>query len=144
MRIRQSDDPATTYKCTDLSYDYIMVNGSCSNFEPAIIDTDGALRWVGTGWRSRSVVPSSLITQSMWVMAANCLESSSMALSPSLGDYSSLGIANFHHNIDRGKVGIILDARYHNILRIDDTSKWTLQAQCLEANGTWPTSSAQP
>ena len=33
---------------TDLSYDYIMVKGSCSNFEPAIIDTDGALRWVGT------------------------------------------------------------------------------------------------
>ena len=27
-----------------------------------------------------------------------------------LGDYSSLGIINFHHNIDRGKVGIILDA----------------------------------
>src|SRR5882762_9273490 len=33
---------------TDLSYDYVMVKGSCSNFEPAIIDTDGALRWVGT------------------------------------------------------------------------------------------------
>src|SRR4030095_5520120 len=33
---------------TSLSYDYIMVNGSCSTFEPAIIDTDGALRWVGT------------------------------------------------------------------------------------------------
>ena len=27
-----------------------------------------------------------------------------------IGDYSSLGIVNFHHNIDRGKVGIILDA----------------------------------
>ena len=27
-----------------------------------------------------------------------------------LADYSSLGIVNFHHNIDRGKVGIILDA----------------------------------
>ncbi len=27
-----------------------------------------------------------------------------------LGDYSSLGIVNFHHNIDRGKFGIILDA----------------------------------
>ena len=27
-----------------------------------------------------------------------------------LADYSSLGIVNFHHNIDRGKFGIILDA----------------------------------
>src|SRR5215469_4783561 len=33
---------------TDLSYDYVMVKGSCSSFEPAIVDTDGALRWVGT------------------------------------------------------------------------------------------------
>ena len=33
---------------TDLSYDYIMVKGSCSDFAPAILDTDGALRWVGT------------------------------------------------------------------------------------------------
>src|SRR5215211_4740786 len=33
---------------TLLSYDYVMVKGSCSIFSPAIIDTDGALRWVGT------------------------------------------------------------------------------------------------
>src|SRR6478672_5501309 len=33
---------------TALSYDYIMVKGECSIFSPAIIDTDGALRWVGT------------------------------------------------------------------------------------------------
>src|SRR6478672_9717504 len=33
---------------TDLSYDYVMVSGGCSYFQPAIIDTDGALRWVGT------------------------------------------------------------------------------------------------
>ena len=26
-----------------------------------------------------------------------------------LGDYSGLGIINFHHNIDPGKVGIILE-----------------------------------
>ena len=39
---------------TDLSYDYIMVKGACSDFSPAIIDTDGALRWVGTaGFSSR-------------------------------------------------------------------------------------------
>ena len=55
-------------------------------------------------------------------MATNCLESISMALSPSLADYSSLGIVNFHHNIDRGKVGIILDANtttYYNSVNIE-------------------------
>ena len=43
-------------------------------------------------------------------MAANCLESTSMALSPELGDYTDLGVINFHHNIDPGKLGIILDS----------------------------------
>ena len=38
-----------------LSYDYIMVKGRCSNFSPAIIDTDGALRWVGTGGQASFV-----------------------------------------------------------------------------------------
>ena len=44
------DNPTILQRRTnnrDLSYDYLMVKGSCSNFEPAIIDTDGALRWVG-------------------------------------------------------------------------------------------------
>ena len=36
----------------DLSYDYIMVKGGCSDFAPGIIDTDGALRWVGTAGTS--------------------------------------------------------------------------------------------
>ena len=31
-----------------LSYDYMMVKGGCSHFTPVIIDTDGAMRWVGT------------------------------------------------------------------------------------------------
>jgi hypothetical protein len=34
---------------TKLSYDFIMVDNACSFFSPAVIDTDGALRWVGPG-----------------------------------------------------------------------------------------------
>ena len=33
-----------------------------------------------------------------------------MATFTLVGDYSNLGIVNFHHNIDRGKTGIILEA----------------------------------
>ena len=39
-----------------------------------------------------------------------------------LGDYSSLELNGFHHNIDRGKVGIILDANtttYYNSVNIE-------------------------
>src|ERR1043166_4338615 len=33
---------------SSLSYDYILVKSSCGQNSPTIIDTDGAIRWVGT------------------------------------------------------------------------------------------------
>src|SRR6266513_4454752 len=94
---------------TDLSYDYTMIKGGCSDFEPAIIDTDGALRWVGTGGISAG---SAIFFDNAAYLGHGRLLSridldGTVTL---LGDYSNLGIINFHHNIDRGKVGIILDA----------------------------------
>src|SRR5207249_3847820 len=45
-----------------------------------------------------------------------------------LGDYSSLGVINFHHNIDRGKVGIILD--------MDTTTYFESTLMEVNASGT--------
>ena len=70
-----------------------MVKGSCSNFTPAIIDTDGALRWVGTagfGVGSATFFDNAAYLR---LMARNCIESISMGLSLMVGDYSHLGIA---------------------------------------------------
>jgi arylsulfate sulfotransferase len=93
----------------DLSYDYIMVNGSCSSFKPGIIDTDGALRWVGTaGLSGGSII---FFDNAAYVGHGHQLTRIELDGAFTLvGDYSNLGIVNFHHNIDRGKVGIILDA----------------------------------
>ena len=94
---------------TDLSYDYVMVKGSCSNFEPAIIDTDGVLRWVGTA--GLSVGSFIFFDNAAYVGHGHQLSRIDLDGTVTLlGDYSSLGILNFHHNIDRGKFGIILDA----------------------------------
>jgi hypothetical protein len=94
---------------TDLSYDYIMVKGSCSNFEPAIIDTDGALRWVGTAGLAFGSV--TFFDNAAYLAHGHLLSRIDLdGAFTLLGDYSSLGLVNFHHNIDRGKVGIILDA----------------------------------
>jgi arylsulfate sulfotransferase len=92
-----------------LSYDYMMVKGSCSDFAPAIIDTDGALRWVGTAGLSIGTV--TFFDNAVYFGHGHNLSRIDLdgAVTP-LGDYSSLGVVNFHHNIDRGKVGIILDA----------------------------------
>ena len=92
-----------------LSYDYMMVTGGCSHFSPAIIDTDGALRWVGTTGLGNNT-------------AAFFNNAAYLAYGPRLyrieldgaftliGDYQDRGVSYFHHNIDRGKVGLILDA----------------------------------
>jgi arylsulfate sulfotransferase len=106
---------------TDLSYDYIMVKGTCSNFEPAIVDTDGALRWVGTG--GISVGSAIFFDNAVYLGHSHQLFRIDLDGTVTLvGDYSSLGITNFHHNIDRGKVGIILDANtttYFNSMNIE-------------------------
>src|SRR4030095_8130644 len=94
---------------TDLSYDYLMVKGNCSYFQPAIIDTDGALRWVGTGNLSAGNVI--LFDNAVYLGHGPLLTRMELdGAFSQVGDYSSLGIVAFHHNIDRGKVGIILDA----------------------------------
>jgi hypothetical protein len=93
----------------DLSFDYLMVKGCCSNFEPAVIDTDGALRWVGTA--NISCGSFILFDNAVYLGHGSLLTRIELDGAVSqIGDYSSLGIVNFHHNIDRGKVGIILDA----------------------------------
>jgi arylsulfate sulfotransferase len=94
---------------TDLSYDYIMVKGSCNNFAPAIIDTDSALRWVGTAGLSQG--SATFFDNAVYFGHGHQLSRIELDGAFTLvGDYSSLGVINFHHNIDRGKVGIILDA----------------------------------
>jgi len=94
---------------TDLSYDYFMVKGSCSNFEPAIIDTDGALRWVGTA--GISIGSATFFDNAAYLGHGRKLSRIDLdGTVTELADYSNLGVINFHHNIDRGKIGIILDA----------------------------------
>lgn len=106
----------------DLSYDYVMVKGSCSNFEPAIIDTDGALRWVGT-----APIPSFgsaiFFDNAAYLGHGHQLYRIDLDGTATLaGDYSNLGVVNFHHNIDPGKVGIIVDVDttdYYNSVNIE-------------------------
>jgi arylsulfate sulfotransferase len=106
---------------TDLSYDYVMVKGSCSSFEPAIIDTDGALRWVGTA--SLSFGNVTFFDNAVYLGHGPQLSRIELDGAFTLvGDYSNLGVVFCHHNIDRGKNGIILDVdttEYYNSVSIE-------------------------
>lgn len=105
----------------DLSYDYMLVKGSCSTFEPVIIDSDGELRWVGDA----GISFGSFIFFDNAAYVAHMNELSRLDLDGTvtlIADYGDIGVTNFHHNIDRGKVGIILDANtttYFNSTNIE-------------------------
>ena len=92
-----------------LSYDYIIVKGGCSNFVPAIVDTDGALRWVGTSGFVTNT--SGFFDNGVYLPNGSQLYRIELDGSfTSIGDYADIGVTYFHHNIDGGKVGVILEA----------------------------------
>lgn len=95
---------------TGLSYDYIMVKGgSCSIYSPAIIDTDGALRWVGTAHQETGT--GTFFDNAAYIAAGPRLYRIELdGAFTLLREYSDIGVTDFNHNIDRGKAGIILDA----------------------------------
>ena len=92
-----------------LSYDYVMVKGGCSNFVPAIVDTEGALRWVGTtGFVTNT---SGFFDNGVYVPNGSQLYRIELdGTFISIGDYADIGVTYFHHNIDTGKVGVTLEA----------------------------------
>jgi arylsulfate sulfotransferase len=93
---------------TNLSYDYMLLKNMCSNFSPAFMDTDGSLRWVGTAGVSN--------TASIFIYNGVYIGSGPQLLRMELdgavevvGDYSNIGVKDFHHNIDPGKVGLLVE-----------------------------------
>ena len=97
---------------TDLSYDYVFVRSGCGDFSPVIVDTDGVMRWVST-----MGIPNALVASSLFFNGA-AYEASGPTLNrvdldgtiTVLGDYSTDGVVNFHHNIEPGKTGVLLEA----------------------------------
>ncbi len=93
---------------TTLSYDYILIKNPCGPFSPTIIDTDGQIRWVGTaGFGSFA---STFFQNSVYIGSRSSLYRMELdGTSTVLKDYSSDGVTAFHHNIDFGKHGLIID-----------------------------------
>lgn len=91
-----------------LSYDYMLVKEACSSSEPAVVDTDGALRWVSPA--GFSITPSGLFDSAIYQADGPSLYRVDLdGTITFLHDYSDIGAIDLHHNIDPGKVGIILD-----------------------------------
>jgi len=93
---------------TSLSYDFMLLKDACSNFSPAIMDTDGAIRWVGTAGVSSWV--SAFFDNAIYLGTGPQLLRIELDGTVNLvADYSSMGVTGFHHNIDPGKFGLLLE-----------------------------------
>ena len=98
---------------TDLSYDYIFIsNGGCEGNSPVIIDTDNEVRWVSPTSILNALNASSLfINNAVYETQGATLRRVDLdGTITVLGDYSSDDVENFHHNIDPGKTGALLEA----------------------------------
>ncbi|MEP6955666.1 MAG: aryl-sulfate sulfotransferase [Chthoniobacterales bacterium] len=101
--VRQPRSPST-----ELSYDFILVSSRCGTHSPTIIDTDGKVRWVGTSgvlnYTSRFYRNGIYLADGPRVLRMELDGDVSV-----IGDYSSVGAVDLHHNIDLGKSGLVID-----------------------------------
>ncbi len=99
--------PRTSSK--SLSYDFMMIRERCNDSSPTIIDSDSAVRWIGSA--AISDITSIFYNNAFYVANGRGLNRIELDGTVTfLHDYADIGITYLHHNIDRGKVGLILDA----------------------------------
>ncbi len=100
---------------TTLSYDFIMLKGFADPITPIIIDTDAEVRWVGTAGVGASAI--CLFGNAFYLgSGTSLLRTEFDGLTTPVADYSGIGVTDFHHNIDPGREGMILEV---------DTINWT-------------------
>ena len=93
---------------TDLSYDYMLVTSGCSEYSPAILDTDGNRRWVGTAGVKNNY--ATFFDNAVYLADGPRLLRIEMdGAVKVIRDYTSAGVHSIHHNIDKGKRGLILE-----------------------------------
>jgi arylsulfate sulfotransferase len=96
---------------THLSYDYVFDRSSCGTFSPVILDSNGALRWVSTLPKpSAMFAASTFFDNAIYVTQRSQLFRVELDGEARLiADYSNIGAVHFHHNIDAGKTGILIE-----------------------------------
>jgi arylsulfate sulfotransferase len=96
---------------TQLSYDYIFDRSACGDYGPIILDSDGALRWVSPLATMGALnAASTFFDNAVYTTQGTQLwriELDGTALV--VADYSNIGTEHFHHNIDVGKTGLLLE-----------------------------------
>jgi arylsulfate sulfotransferase len=93
---------------TTLSYDFILLKNYADPITPIVIDTDAEIRWVGTagvGTQTCMLFDNAFYLNS----GTSLLRTEFDGMTTPVADYSGIGVTDFHHNIDPGREGMILD-----------------------------------
>jgi arylsulfate sulfotransferase len=93
---------------TTLSYDLILLKNYADPNTPIIIDSDAEIRWVSTaGVGAQNCI---LFDNAFYVTSGTSLLRTEFdGVTTPVADYSAIGVTDFHHNIDPGREGMILD-----------------------------------
>ena len=93
---------------TTLSYDFILLKNYADPITPIIIDSDAEIRWIGTA--GVGAQNSILFDKAFYVTSGTSLLGPEFdGVTTPVADYSGIGVTGFHHNIDPGREGMILD-----------------------------------
>ncbi len=143
----------------DLSFDYFLLKDYCSTNSPQIFDTDGNLRWTGTGMNN--TLPAVFYNNGIYISDGKTgVERLELyGGMTKIGDYAaSQGVSSTGpHNFDIGRNGIVLDVSTtaeaeSTALEIDGTSgqvlnRWDMDkiiAAAMTAGGDDPTQFVAP
>jgi len=101
-----------------LGYSFFMLKAWSIDASPVVMDTDGEVRWVGS--TSGMSPGATYFHNGFYVGQGSTLRRIELDGSVStVADYSSLGYHDFHHNIDYGRSGMLIDFNHDSDLESD-------------------------
>ena len=96
-----------------LGYSFFMLKGWVCDAHPVVLDIDGEIRWVGTAGNGEQ--GSTFFGNSMYLGSGSQLYKMELdGTYEQVGDYSEQGYYTFHHNIDYGKRGLLLELNHNS------------------------------
>lgn len=118
---------------TALSYDYMFLKGCCPSVTPPIIDSDGALRWVASVGDNSACISGFFYNSVYFSSEAHLWRADLDGTLTLVTEFPGLGITSFHHNMDLGKNGILIEVNFDG-----DITDTTMEvSQTGEVLKTW-------
>lgn len=134
----------------NLGYGYFMMKGWYCGAHPVVMDVDGEVRWAGTAGNGEQ--GSSFLGNSFYLGDGSTLYKMELdGRYAKIGDYWQYGYHGFHHNIDFGKTGLLLELNRlgdveSDIIEVDKkgtmTASWNMISifdSAMRAGGDDPT-----